>query len=62
MFILICIYLGQEVYDSEGESYTNVKKQKAELKKVPMYLRTVVNSGNTIQKGFKKIKKPILWS
>ncbi|XP_025408824.1 uncharacterized protein LOC112682436, partial [Sipha flava] len=43
----------QEVYDSEGESYTNVK--------VSMYLRTVVNSSNTIQKGFKKIKKPILW-
>lgn len=52
----MCVYLGQE-YDSEGESYTNVKRQKAKLKKVPIHLRTVVNSGNTIQKGFKKIKK-----
>ncbi|XP_025411934.1 serine/arginine repetitive matrix protein 1-like isoform X2 [Sipha flava] len=48
---------GQEVYDSEEESYTNVKKQKAKLKKVPLHSRKVVNSGNTIQKGFKKIKK-----
>jgi hypothetical protein len=57
MFIFICVYLDQKVYDSEGESYTNVKKQNAKLKKGPMHLSTVVNSGNTIQKGFKKIKK-----
>jgi hypothetical protein len=60
MFLFIYVYLGREAYDSEGESYTNVKIQKAKLNKVPIHLRTV-NSGNTIQKEFKKIKKPILW-
>lgn len=57
LILLIFVYLGQEEYDNGGESYANVKRPKAKLKKVPVHLRTGVNSGNTIQKGFKKVKK-----
>lgn len=50
------IHLDQEDYDDEIQSYASVKRLKGKLKKVPIRMRTTgVNSGNTVQKGLRKI-------
>lgn len=52
------MYLDQEDYSNETESYGSVKRLKGKLKKVPARLRTTgVNHDTTIQKGLRKIIK-----
>lgn len=53
------MYLDQESYSNQTESYASVKRLKTtKLKKVPARLRTTgVNHDTTIQKGLRKIIK-----
>lgn len=52
------MYLDQEEYSNETESYASVKRLKGKLKKVPARSRTTgVNHDTTIQKGLRKIIK-----